>query len=507
MTTTTDAPPEQARLEHVALTAIKAHPDNPRQVVGDVTDLAASIESVGLLEPLVVAPAYDGLKASAMGKATYLLIAGHRRLAAAKKAKHATVPVLVRADLTTRAGQVEAMLVENLQRTDLTPVEEADAYQLVMDLEGLTQKALAAKVGQPPARISERLKLTRIGDPARQALQAHQVTIDQALTIAEFDDDPAVQKKILKAVGTDNFRYEVNRAAVERERKQEIQARLARLEKNGVTVLPDKPAGARELFDLIEGFPSRYGWTEKQIDDAEKKLHRDCPGRVTYWATEYGTTRLYHGCTKPKLHPKAKPVKSDAEVQHEAEQAAARDALRTSAAAAAASRAQFIRDRIASPADPVTVRARLQALVIDTFDLDHPYNRGAQYARLFLDVLGAPVPEVQKGSDDAAQAADVAEALTEAMQGLGVNALVFALDLATHIAGEAALQSTQDLEVRSYTYSEARPWTAVLTEYGYGWSDWERDRFRGHSYCAGEPMAWDVDGDKPAEDPAGEGNE
>ncbi|QIM19900.1 ParB/RepB/Spo0J family partition protein [Phycicoccus sp. HDW14] len=263
MTATATTPTAQTRLEHVALSQVKAHPDNVRLDVGDVTDLAASVESVGLLEPLVVAPPHTGMTARSMGKATWLLIAGHRRLAAAKKAKLTTVPVLIREDLTTRGAQIEAMLVENLQRVDLTPVEEADAYQLLLDIDGLTQKALAAKVGQPATRIRDRLKLAKIGEAARSALQAHQVTIEQALEISEFDDDPKAQKTLLKAVGSNNYTFTLNSARREREEAAALAVRLEKLSEAGVTVLANQPKGSKHLEDLLPNFPRTWGTTAR----------------------------------------------------------------------------------------------------------------------------------------------------------------------------------------------------------------------------------------------------
>lgn len=149
--------------------SISPHPRNPRRDVGDVTDLAASIAAVGLLEPLVVAPWPNDLgptpdptcpTCGATGKCRtpagtaakawhaprqdlyadgvrveYVVICGHRRLAAVLTAGAANVPVVVRDDLTTTAAQLEAMLVENLHRADLTPIEEARAYQALLDLD------------------------------------------------------------------------------------------------------------------------------------------------------------------------------------------------------------------------------------------------------------------------------------------------------------------------------------------------------------------------------------
>lgn len=137
---------------------IKPHKNNPRRVVGDLDELAASIGEQGILEPLIVAPNGTG--------DTYVLIAGHRRLAAAKQAKAKTVPCLVRDDLTDPAVQLEAMLVENLQRADLTAVEEAQAYQQLLEFPGYTQPRIAKTTGRAIGTVRARLKLAQLPKPA-----------------------------------------------------------------------------------------------------------------------------------------------------------------------------------------------------------------------------------------------------------------------------------------------------------------------------------------------------
>ena len=116
------------------------HPKNVRRDVGNVVDLANSISAQGIMQPLVVAPALaaDG----------YTIIAGHRRFAAAQLANLQALPCVIREDLDTEPKQLEAMLVENTQRADLTVVEEAAAYQSLLEFEGYTIKSVAKATGR-----------------------------------------------------------------------------------------------------------------------------------------------------------------------------------------------------------------------------------------------------------------------------------------------------------------------------------------------------------------------
>ena len=171
------APPPPV-LQDVPTARLMPHPRNPRRDLGDLTDLTASIRQQGVLEPLVVVP---------KGRASFLVIAGHRRAAAAKLAKVKTVPCVVREDLIDDRQQVAAMLVENLHRADLTPVEEAAAYEQLLLDDALTVDALAAVVGQPVKRVQSRLKLRKLSPGMQDQIHAGQLTIEQGLAIARRD--------------------------------------------------------------------------------------------------------------------------------------------------------------------------------------------------------------------------------------------------------------------------------------------------------------------------------
>jgi ParB family chromosome partitioning protein len=137
-------------LIEIPISALEPNPHQPRVHFDEETlaDLAASIAEIGVLQPVLV---------RRVGEGQYQLIAGERRWRAAKRAGLATVPAIVR--LTDDLASMEQALVENLHRQDLTPLEEAAAYQQLIEDFGLTHEALAARVGKSRPSISNALRL------------------------------------------------------------------------------------------------------------------------------------------------------------------------------------------------------------------------------------------------------------------------------------------------------------------------------------------------------------
>lgn len=180
-------------LIQVAAADITPNPDNPRRNLGDLTELAASIASQGIQQPLVVTPA-DG-----QGK--HMLIMGHRRHAASVKAGLNTLPCIVRQADTRQ--QAELMLTENIQRNGLTPMEEARGYARLLDL-GETEDAMAKATGRSRATVRRRLKVAAIRP---DLIPAGQTSFDQLEQIAAYGDRPDLQAKLSRAAGTNNWDY------------------------------------------------------------------------------------------------------------------------------------------------------------------------------------------------------------------------------------------------------------------------------------------------------------
>lgn len=157
---------------HVHVSRIDPHPENIRRDLGDLGELADSIRVQGILQPLVVQRA----------GARYQLLAGHRRLEAAKRLRLETVPVVIRpaalGDQSARA--LEVMLVENCQRRDLGPVEKAEAMGALRD-HGMTAVAIARRIGLHPATVSHFLALLDLDDATRARVTAGTITVTDAI--------------------------------------------------------------------------------------------------------------------------------------------------------------------------------------------------------------------------------------------------------------------------------------------------------------------------------------
>lgn len=171
----TRAPPASTVFDEISTDLIDVSPSNPRSKVGDVSELAASMKSLGVLQPVLVRAKADG---------RYELVFGHRRLAAAKLAGLAVIPADVR-DFTGIQVR-EAQLVENVQRDGITALEEADAYAELAKLAGYTGDQVAKRVGKSRAWVYARMKLASLGPEGRRALAAEKIHPSVAVPLARL---------------------------------------------------------------------------------------------------------------------------------------------------------------------------------------------------------------------------------------------------------------------------------------------------------------------------------
>jgi ParB family chromosome partitioning protein len=135
---------------------IQPNPDQPRRALGDITELTASIREKGILEPLLVRKV--GVR--------YQIIAGERRYRAAVEAGLGELPCVIRE--SSDAEMMELALVENLQRKDLTPFEEADGLSVLAERYGYTHETMAEKLGKSRSTVTESLSLAAMPEDVRQ---------------------------------------------------------------------------------------------------------------------------------------------------------------------------------------------------------------------------------------------------------------------------------------------------------------------------------------------------
>ena len=160
--TAASATGDQPRLEDIAVSAIEPNPLQPRLHFDEeaLAELAESVREIGVLQPVLVRPLGDG---------TFQLIAGERRWRAATRAGLAVIPAIIRD--TDDLGSIERALIENLHRQDLTPLEEAAAYQQLIEDFSLTHEQVATRVGKSRSAVSNTLRLMSL-PPSIQALLA-----------------------------------------------------------------------------------------------------------------------------------------------------------------------------------------------------------------------------------------------------------------------------------------------------------------------------------------------
>ncbi|MGD2143846.1 MAG: ParB/RepB/Spo0J family partition protein [Anaerolineae bacterium] len=189
----------------VPLAAISPNPHQPRTPIRDqnLLELAASIEEHGIIQPLVVTEVADG----------YQLIAGERRWRAARIASLPNVPVLVKDVAPSEV--LELALVENLQRADLNPLEEAMAFRQLSEQFELTQKQIAQRVGKSRTAVSNTLRLLEAARPLREAVLEERITEGHARALLGLERTEA-QQAALRTVLTRGLNVRQTEALVRR---------------------------------------------------------------------------------------------------------------------------------------------------------------------------------------------------------------------------------------------------------------------------------------------------
>ena len=191
------------KIEYININILHPHPDNPRKDLGDLTELADSITAKGVLQNLTVVPdIQDG---------GYRIIIGHRRHAAAKLAGLTDLPCVI-VDMTPQE-QFETMMVENVQRSDLTVYEQAEGFQMMLDM-GSTVEEVAQKTGFSATTIRNRVKLTALDKDKFRKAEKRGATLSDYLKLNEIQN-PETRNKILDHIGTAEFNVRLKNALEE----------------------------------------------------------------------------------------------------------------------------------------------------------------------------------------------------------------------------------------------------------------------------------------------------
>ncbi|MEK7152629.1 MAG: ParB/RepB/Spo0J family partition protein, partial [Patescibacteria group bacterium] len=181
----------QDRVRKVAVNELNANPNQPRQHFDKqaLEQLAASIKQYGLLQPLIVTPAKNGI---------YTIVAGERRWRASQLAGIAKIPVIVRT--TKELEQLEIAIVENVQRVDLSPLEQAVSIERLHQQFNMTYESIAQRLGKATSTINNIVRLLQLPETARTALREQKITEGHARAILALKDLPGKQTELLRLI-------------------------------------------------------------------------------------------------------------------------------------------------------------------------------------------------------------------------------------------------------------------------------------------------------------------
>ena len=293
-----------AEITNIACRRLHPHPDNPRKELGDLTELAASIKENGIFQNLTVIPGHylnsreyiakcvdEGGDAAAAAAAwtpkavwsseDYTIIIGHRRAAAAQQAGLFEVPCVV-VEMDERE-QLQTMMIENMQRSDLTTYEQAQGFQLMLDL-GDTVEQVASKSGFSQSTIRRRVKLLSLDRDAFRRAELRGATLSD---YAELDKIESVEdkNKALEALGTKNFRR-VMQEVLENQKWEHRKAEwIADLKKFAI----EDPNATYQTHEHVTGY-SKWNIT-KDVVVPEDADHVQYFYKVSSWQIDLYKTR------------------------------------------------------------------------------------------------------------------------------------------------------------------------------------------------------------------------
>ncbi len=244
-------PPQRSRTYFTAgIEELYPSPEQPRHKFDDVKlgELADSIKVHGVIVPLVVRPRPDG---------GYFLIAGERRWRAAQRAGLHEIPVVVQN--IEESVALERALVENLQRADLGPLEEASAYQRLVEEFGLTQDEIAERIGKDRSTVANAIRLLKLPAPVRQMVEDEKLSMGHARALLGLEDPSAIERAARSAIDR-QLSVRATEALVKKARAPEPDQRPA-----------PPPAKSASVRDLEERLTRALGGPVKITEDEPGK--------------------------------------------------------------------------------------------------------------------------------------------------------------------------------------------------------------------------------------------
>lgn len=319
----------------IKLSGLYHHPDNPRKDLGDLTELAESIRKNGVMQNLTVIQGHwrspeefvedcrkEGVaKDAAMGiydkdnswtRTGFTVVIGNRRMEAAKLAGLEAVPcVIVGMDYKT---QISTMLEENMQRSDLTMYEQAQGFQMMMDL-GLTEAEISDMTGFSRTTVKRRVKMAELDPEILQKVGA-QLTMDDLDQLAKIRDLDK-RNELLKEAGTQNYKWRIGNAIAEQKREDTYRQIRAILLQAGC--IEKDTNGMHEFWKEYEYLPYDTRINLDTYEAGQNVLPED--DRQLYFYKEWNYIRFWAEKPKPEEQEDEEPTAEEIEKQKKLDEA------------------------------------------------------------------------------------------------------------------------------------------------------------------------------------------
>jgi ParB family transcriptional regulator, chromosome partitioning protein len=268
----------------IAIELLTAHPGNVRRDIHLDQEFLDSIAELGILTPLRITPAGDGV---------YRVIEGHRRLAAAEKLGLTEVPYDLAAEREgDEAGQFLDMYATNHHRKGLSTLEEADAL-FGASANGASKRRIRKATGLSPDEVASALKAGGMSGLARETAAAfgQSITLDQAALFAEFADDDTAVTRIMNDICNGRTGQHVAERIRQERADEAVRQQL----------ITELAAGGYEITDQYPGAPLLLTYLTHDGQDLTPETHAACPGRAVHLSS-YNPPLVTHFCTDPDSH-------------------------------------------------------------------------------------------------------------------------------------------------------------------------------------------------------------
>ena len=381
-------------IEMIPVEQLHHHPENPRLDLGDLTELAESIRANGVMQNLTVvrghrmskgewvaaARAEGADKASAEASYDpesaevsdgYTVVIGNRRMEAAKMDGLAEVPCVV-SDMDHRT-QISTMLMENMQRADLTVYEQAQGFQMMMDL-GFTPKEIGEKTGFGETTVRRRLKMAELDGKILQNAVGKQITMDDLDRLAKIDSVKQ-RNALLKKYGENNYSWDVTRAIQVQDSAKRKKAARQMLQDAQIRQLPDKDRYSYGKYRELYGDKCRlYEW------DGKKNFIPKVKEGTLFYIEDDTSISFY--LQEPKKKNEAQEKKTQAEVEKEKQIALAWKTVDRIAETSMDMRSEFAQGLTVKPSNAMQM---LRWAIIGAMSdmIDHNYNNYTGLKELF----------------------------------------------------------------------------------------------------------------------------